>query len=773
MLSAALAITLILPGALVGSPAVAAAADPAPPVAPCAGMTKPEDNDLFIRLRVDQPAKGGQAAVDEHGKITLRGVLGKLATMTDVSDGAARSTDFTYGPPPIHDILWAKSWKTSLRPPHLGANQVCVRAELFPEHSSRHTARILRSVKVVDLIRPSDVGSLSVGAVTAHTAKVSWTAATDNYGLAGYDVSVDGSAAHRTTAGTRSHTITGLSPSSPHTVSVVAVDLAGNKSAKPATASFTTPAAPPPPDEDPGTGLTIAPEEGLATASWHPDPAGEVTYRVFLDGTEYEQFPLDRYCSASPCTAESLIKLPIGELDPETPYQLQIAALRADGTQSRMLSGTFSTPPYAPVVAPETTQLIASEASRCAALGGDFYASPSVRGKVPVPAGSTQLFEGCYTVANTGCIDAFLPPSGNKIMKCVDDITNLLYAVSPPGRGPVISGMEGVPATRLAPPDLLTEPITWCVDNVDTCTVIIETAVETASVAGEAAAAGASTSILVVAAAGIGIGIALGVLLAILFPTTIGFAGIFEYPIDPDTDFDTFGNWGEDEGEWYNSLQMYAETVKTTKQLAASEGLPFTWTDSSSQQLKRTIDQACSQQRGGQAAFAGCDPNLVVYVPGGVNRKFQPMLETGRHIVQAMGDGGFPEPARAKWFYPAYSKSGAAARAKGYARDWYDQPQFRPNVCEGRDGTCDEFPFFTTNQAVDLSGTLASLKVVPREEQDPQMRDVGVFYSKCKVRDGDHFIVLPVKPWVEAKGPSFGFRVTPGGTSLCDPPNRS
>ena len=74
--------------------------------------------------------------------------------------------------------------------------------------------------------------------------------------------------------------------------------------------------------------------------------------------------------------------------------------------------------------------------------------------------------------------------------------------------------------------------------------------------------------------------------------------------------------------------------------------------------------------------------------------------------------------------------------------------------------------------AVDLSGELASLKVVPTTEQLPQAQDVGNFYSKCKVKDTDHFIVLPVKPWVEAKGPSFGFRVTPGGTSLCDPPNK-
>jgi hypothetical protein len=116
--------------------------------------------------------------------------------------------------------------------------------------------------------------------------------------------------------------------------------------------------------------------------------------------------------------------------------------------------------------------------------------------------------------------------------------------------------------------------------------------------------------------------------------------------------------------------------------------------------------------------------------------------ETGRHIVAALGDGGYPEPDRAKWFYPAYNKGGTLAKGPphNYKRDWYDYPPFRDdNVCQGRGkDTCDEFPFFTTNQAVDLSGTLASIKVVPSEETDPQMRDVGQFYSKRGIRnDGD------------------------------------
>ncbi len=83
---------------------------------------------------------------------------------------------------------------------------------------------------------------------------------------------------------------------------------------------------------------------------------------------------------------------------------------------------------------------------------------------------------------------------------------------------------------------------------------------------------------------GIGIGVALGVLLGFLFTTPIAIGGVLEYPISPDTDFDTFSNWGQDQGKWYNSLKLYAEVVKTTKELASTRGIPFAWNDQSDAQ---------------------------------------------------------------------------------------------------------------------------------------------------------------------------------------------
>jgi hypothetical protein len=736
----------------------------------CTGMTVEEENHSSIRLQVDEPASGAQAAVDEHGKITITGILHKQATMLDVSDGQVTSADFVLGEPPAGVSEWASSWTTSLRPPHLGANKLCARAIRDPERS----ARILRSFTAVDLIPPSAVPDLAVGNITSSGATVTWGPATDNYGLAGYAVTVDGGTPHRTVVGVRSYRITGLAPLSSHTVSVVAIDLGGNSST-PATTSFTTTEPPPPPSTD----LQFDPEQGVATATWHPDLFRDVSYRTFLDGQLLEEFPLDKYCldaagnPASPCTAQDVISYPIAPLEQATTHTFQFDALGADGTTARRLSGSFTTMAGLAVVPAAFTQQVASESSQCAGMGGHLYVTPTMRNGVPIPAGATQLFPGCYTVANNSCLDAFLPPSGNKLVDCADDITRLLFAVAPAGHGPVISSLEGV-VDYAVPPGvglLPAQTITWCAEGA--CAVIVAEAAEAVEVAAASGAAAASFSWLAVIGGGIGLGLVLGVVIAILFPTEIGIAGLLEYPIHFNDDFDTFDNWDLNKGRFHNSLQIYAEVVKTTKLLASEHNIPFAWNDARDQDLKRTIDRACAAQQGRPTASSGaCSDGFAVYVPGGLNYQFRPMNQTGNHIVAAMSSGssGFPLPQRVPWFYPAYSQGGRAATSAGFARNWFDRAPFTPNVCTTRVPVvqaCDEFPFFSTDQAVTLSGVQADILPTPRTESNAQGNDLSQFYSQCKVNDTDRFIVLPIGPWVAASGPSFGFRVSPGGTSLC------
>jgi hypothetical protein len=740
-------------------------------------MTEPEENHASIRLRIDQPASGAEVPVDEQGTIGISGVLHKHASMVDVSDERVVSSDFMIGPRPDGVPAWAVSWTTRMRPLHLGANQLCTRAKRDPHR----TARIRRSFTVVDRIPPGTVPDLTISNITATGATATWGAATDNYGLAGYGVTVDGGAENRTTAGTRSFTITGLAPSTSHTVSVVAIDLAGNASTTPATASFTTDEEAPPPTGD----FTFDPQQGGATASWDPDLSTDVTYRAFLDGELHDEFPLERYCTdasgnpANPCTAQDVIRYPIEPLEEATPYTFRIDAARADGTQARSLSGSFTTMTSTVLVSPATVQLVASESSRCAGLGGDLYVGTGVATGVPIPAGSAVVFPGCYNVPNKSCMGAILSLSGDEVLTCADDLTGLLQGLAPPGRGPVITSLDDIAAVATAGGPVIAgptisetvEPIVWCIVD-GPCILLVEAAPVALEVAAAAPAALAGISWVTVTAGGIALGLGLFALYEILFPSPIGLVSFLEYPIDFDDNFETFDNWGLDEGQYYDHLKMFAEVVDTTNQLVAREGIPFAWNDSRAQALKRIIGVGCDAQRGVNPDSEGCGEDFAVYVPGSLNYLSEPMNETGRHIVTALGDGGFPQPpSREVWFYPARSIRGQAARNAGFTRSWFNT-QFQPNACTDRPNgqACDEFPFWATNQAVNLSGMLASLMPLPNSESLPQARDISGFYRKCRVADTQRYIVLPVKPWVEAGGPSFAFRVSPSGASLCMAP---
>ena len=781
-LTAAVVTAVVVTGTMV-KPTAARANLAVAPDNPC--LSAPEDIN-HANIRLDEPAEGAKVPVDEHGQITISGVLHKQAAMNDVTVGSLVTNQFTFGPPP-HDVSdWATSWTTSVRPPHLGSIQLCARAARDPKWQ----ARVLRNITIVDLIPPSNVPNLAIVDITSTSAKVTWDAATDNYGLAGYEITVDGRAPQRTVVGDRSYAITGLAPSSDHSVSVVAVDLAGNRSTTPATTSFTTTAAPPPPNPD--TDVVIRAEEGSAVATWHPDPAGDATYQVLLDGVHLASFPLDAYCTdingnpASPCTAQDTITYPFSHLDQASPYNFQVQALAADGTPARELSTTFTTLTVPPVVPEATTALIASESSQCAALGGSLYVSPSQRGRVPLPAGSTELFTGCYTVPDHSCIDQYLPPSGDKHLDCADDVTRTLSAVAPPGHGPVISSLyDTAAAPAFSPTPVIDEAVAWCTHNT-ACTTVVEKAEEVVAEEAIRLAAEATSSFFVVVGEGILLGVSLALLYEALFPDPIGFAGLIEYPINYDTNFDTFTNWGEGQGKWINSLKTYAQVIKTTTEVAGEQGLPFAWDAATDHDLRTAIDLACGAAAGRPANVGNvCGDNLTFYVPGGKSYSNRPMPETGKHIMDALGNG-IPNPKeRSAWFYPAYSKGGAIATSppNNYPRDWFMLPRFQPNPCdthvEGDGKACDEFPFFATNQAVDLTlpdrSLVADVRLTPLAESSVQGNDTSAFYRKClnNYTDGERFVVLPVPSWVAAGAPSFGFKVNQGGASLCMPPKPS
>ncbi|HYO60072.1 carbohydrate binding domain-containing protein, partial [Archangium sp.] len=114
-----------------------------------------------------------------------------------------------------------------------------------------------------DTLAPSVPTGLTASGTTSSSVALQWTASTDNYGVAGYDVSRNGTQVASVTG--TSYTDTGLSPSTAYSYTVRARDAAGNVSAASPALSVTTGA---------GNTATVYYKKGFATPYIHFRPAG-------------------------------------------------------------------------------------------------------------------------------------------------------------------------------------------------------------------------------------------------------------------------------------------------------------------------------------------------------------------------------------------------------------------------------------------------------------------------------------------------------------------
>ncbi|UUU35556.1 cellulase family glycosylhydrolase [Streptomyces sp. CA-210063] len=125
-----------------------------------------------------------------------------------------------------------------------------------------------------DTQAPTTPGTPTASAVTATSATLSWTAATDNVGVTGYDiVRVSGTTETKLAASTTtSVTLTGLTADTAYTFAVYARDAAGNRSARSATVNVTTEEG----GSTPGGNCSVA---YRATNEWQGGFQGEIVIR--------------------------------------------------------------------------------------------------------------------------------------------------------------------------------------------------------------------------------------------------------------------------------------------------------------------------------------------------------------------------------------------------------------------------------------------------------------------------------------------------------------
>lgn len=191
-----------------------------------------------------------------------------------------------------------------------------------------------------DVTDPVWVGLLSSPSKTHNTVNLAWSPATDDRGVTGYQVYVDGSLRTTLPGTATSYQVTGLLPSTAYNFAVVARDLAGNGELTGSTAAsntlpVTTNAAPPnQPPTAPGNFQMTSKSQTTISVSWtaSTDPDGTVgTYRVFLNGSLFDTI-------SAPATSYQY-----AGLTANTTYALKVAAvdtLNLQGPDSTTLNIT-------------------------------------------------------------------------------------------------------------------------------------------------------------------------------------------------------------------------------------------------------------------------------------------------------------------------------------------------------------------------------------------------------------------------------------------------
>ena len=185
------------------------------------------------------------------------------------------------------------------------------------------------TVACPDTQAPSTPTNVALSTRTTTSLSISWTVATDNVGVAGYDLFVGGSA--KGTATSNSYTFAGLSCGTNYTVGVDAYDLAGNHSSQATLLLGTSPCSDTTAPTTP-TGLTATSiGQSSVTLSWtaSTDNVGVTGYGAYVNGTSVGS------PSASPYTFTSL--------SCATSYTLSVDAVDAAGNRSTKANTTAST----------------------------------------------------------------------------------------------------------------------------------------------------------------------------------------------------------------------------------------------------------------------------------------------------------------------------------------------------------------------------------------------------------------------------------------------
>ena len=193
--------------------------------------------------------------------------------------------------------------------------------------SKAATFTTLEAEEEKDTEVPGVPTNVSAADVTQTGAKVTWSEATDNVGVAGYNVYVNEAKVNEELVAGTEFALTGLTEATEYTVRVSAVDAAGNESARSEVATFTTLESEKPAPEKPSAPTNVKVSEithTTAIVTWEPaaERAMAPGYNVYLDDKKQNELPIEG-------TEYKLTGLKVG-----TRYNVAVTVVDVDGIES-------------------------------------------------------------------------------------------------------------------------------------------------------------------------------------------------------------------------------------------------------------------------------------------------------------------------------------------------------------------------------------------------------------------------------------------------------